>query len=991
MRPAFITIALVAATFWCAGILVAGDTGKISGKITEKKDGTPVVGANVLVLGTKYGATTDIDGEYFVLRVPPGTYRLRISSLGHQEIIVQNVVVTADLTTRINMGMTEQAIEIDKEIVVTAVRPVIQKDATASTQFIDAEQIARLPVQDAREGVFLQAGVFFDPIPVLGGLGSAGRGEPRYSIRGGSQEEIKWFIDGVRTAALIEGRADRGGSFTNVNANAVQEIQIQTSGYSAEFGDAQSGIVNVITKEGGSRFSGSAEYIYGFAGQHHFGNYAYDRQTEKEFLDHTLPDGSLDPAWWTPYRQSQVYDYRKIPDHVAYLSLGGPVYEGDGHSASFFVSSALKREAYALPHPRDTRNLENVMGNIAWQLPSSMKLKLNFLYNHEGHSTLQETADFTEQAKYYRGWGTLLDTYTYNASLHFTHTLSPSMFYDAKLSWYLFDSRERPPGFATPGESTNPDIWGYQRYDGYPSEPYDEFAPFIRNHLQTGDLSFTGTFDWQINPSNLLKAGLEARSLTVREMEGYRFPSFSLLPDEWLNRGLHETYHPVQLAVYIQHKVEFESMILNLGVRWDYFDPNRTWFYNNTLFNLAIDPEYSQAADPDRDQLDSLGHVKYSFENVLKKPRTPAPSLKSLSPRIGISFPITDKTVLRFNYGHFYQIPPLDRMFEFNYFRPVYIVKGLISQKQNPSIAHVASNDGDPERVVSQTLDPLKPEKTISFEVGVKHNFDDIVVLDVTGFYKDVTDQTDARVGLFDRRVYGYNPFLGTITPNVFYVSSVPGDYGDARGFEVSLRTLFSTVYALDVNYSFSRSTQGRASPGQIIINQNGGRSYVWDTDVTKRIPVERTFSRPHVLRANLYVRYPADAAPSLLTTLLNRSTLSILYKMVSGQAFTYVGPSDPPDTYDNYRYPITHTVDLRIEKGIELFGASFLTAYLRVTNLLNTKNLRSYGDIYFDVNATKDYVEKGKISTVDGAGYDISWQTWYEPRRFYMGVRYDF
>jgi hypothetical protein len=432
-------------------------------------------------------------------------------------------------------------------------------------------------------------------------------------------------------------------------------------------------------------------------------------------------------------------------------------------------------------------------------------------------------------------------------------------------------------------------------------------------------------------------------------------------------------------------------MILNLGVRLDYMDPNREWFYGNNLFNLAVDPEYNINADPDRDQLDTLGHIKYSYENVLKKPRSPAPSITTVSPRIGISFPITDQTVLRFNYGHFYQIVPLDRMFELNYFRPAYIVKGIIAQKEDPSIRHVPSADGDPERVVFQTLDPLPPEKTVSFEVGVKHNFDDLFVLDATGFYKDVSDQTLARQGLFDRKIYGYDPFTRNITTNVAYTCSFPGDYGDAMGFEVALRTLFSPVWALDLNYSFSRSTQGRASPGTIRIDSSGNRTYQWDVDVSKRIPVEKTFSRPHILRANLFLRYPDGGPPTTLNSLMELTSLSLLFRMVSGQAFTYIGPTDPPDTYDNYRYPMTYTLDMRVEKGFRLVGESILTMYLRVTNLLDTKNLRSYGDVYFDPNATKNYVENGTVSTVDGAGYDISWQTYYDARRFYLGVRYDF
>jgi hypothetical protein len=437
--------------------------------------------------------------------------------------------------------------------------------------------------------------------------------------------------------------------------------------------------------------------------------------------------------------------------------------------------------------------------------------------------------------------------------------------------------------------------------------------------------------------------------------------------------------------------MEFESMILSFGVRYDIFDPNRTWFWGNPLFNLAIDPEYKAANDPDRDQIDSNGHVKYSFENVLVKPRSATPAYHMVSPRLGVSYPISENTVLRFNYGHFYQLPPLDWMFEFSYFRPIYIVKGIQAEMAKPDPKHVASNDGDPERVVAVTNEPLKAMRTISFEAGVKHNFGDFAVLDVVGFYKDVTDQTYSRQGIFDRRIYGYDPFLNATTANTFYAALFPGDYGDGQGFEITLRTLFSSIFTLDVNYSFSRSLQGRASPGRINLDKDGNPTYVYDTDVNKRIPVETHFSRPHIVRTNVFLRYPDQEDDSFLSTLLAKTTASILYRFTSGQTFTYLGPTDPPDTYDNYRYPASHTVDLRLDKTITLGGTHEVTLSARITNLFNQKNVRSLGDVYFDPNAVKKFVETGEVSTVDGGGYDISYYNWYDQRRVYLSVRYEF
>lgn len=975
--------------------IMAGNSGKIQGSVIDKKTGEKLPGANVTIIGTTYGSATNLNGEYFILQVPPGEYTLKFSVIGYKDFIVQDVKVSSELTTRIDAELEETTLDIGGVVVVIAQRPVIQKDVTASIQFLGAEEMIRLPVIDAKEGLFVQAGVFLDPIPVVGGLGSAGRGETRYSIRGGSQDEIKWFFDGVRTASLVNGRADWGGSFTNLNMNSIQEVQIMTGGFTAEYGEAQSGVISVVTKEGGEKFNASIDYIYGFPGQHHFGNYLYDPGTQKEFIDNTLPDGSLNPAWWTPYRQNQIYDYRKIPDHTLYASFGGPLLTLNEIPVRFFLSTQFKRQAYSLPHPRPSRNTENLFFNLSTR-GKDIRLRLNGTYNHDAHSTLQENGDFTSQAKYYRGWGSLIDTYNWSLAGLFTHVVNNDLFYELKLSSYNIDFHESPSEFTELGRSKNPTLFGFMRYDGYEDEPFDQFSPVLKNKVSSGDVSLVGNLNWQFNSSNLLKAGFEFRYNTYSEKESSRFPSFTENPDDWINRGLNETYHPLQFAFYIQNKMEFESMILNIGLRYDYFDPNRMWFERSNYFNLAIDPLYDATKDPDLDQVDSLGRVKYSYENVLNKKRIPAKSYNMISPRFGVSFPITENSLLHFNYGHYYQMPPLDQMFEFLYFKPVNLVEKIIAERilaaqQGREPNHIPSNDGDPERVVAYTVEPLKPQKTIMFEVGIKHNFSDFIVLDVTAFYKDVFDQTDERVGLFDRSVKGYDPFKNQISPNQSFAAFFPGDYGDSRGFEISLRSLFSKYMNIDLNYSFSKSTTGRASPKRVTFDANGNATYEWDTEVNKRIPTERSFSRPHILRANLFLSYPEPEENSVINSIMSGMSLSILYRFVSGQTFTYLQPNDPPDTYDNYRYPASHNVDLKIDKLIKISGSHEFTVYLQITNLLNTKNLRSYGDVVFDANATKDYVESGKISSVDASGYDISWQNYYDKRRFYFGVKYSF
>lgn len=985
------SLILLLCLFCFTTIIQAGVTGKVKGIVKDGTTNQPIPGVNVMLVGTQIGAATDENGEFIIIGINPGKYSVKFSMIGYKDLIVNDVTVMTDLTTALNAVIYEESLHLDKEVVVIADKPVIQKDVTASIQNLNVAQLTKLPTRDAKKSLMVQSGVFFDPIPVAGGLGSAGKGEARYSVRGGSQDEVVWHFDGARTANLLLGRADWGGSFTNINMNIIQEVQMMTGGFTAEYGNAQSGIVNVITKEGGDKLDASVEFIYGLPGQRHFGNYLYDENTQKEFKDNKLADGSLDPKWWTEERKSQIYDYTDIADYTVNFDLSGPLFTLGDSRVKFFTAGTFKSEAYNLPSPRKSKKNENIFFNLSQNLKGA-KWKLSGFYSHIARTTLQENGDFTNQAKYYRGWGSLVDIYNYDLALNFTKVINTEFFYELKLSTYWTNFKEKPGDDFRVGRSENPTLFGFQRYNGFEGEPFDAYTPALYNDILTGDISLTGNINWQFDKNNLLKAGFEVRYNTYDERENYRLPSFTTDKSNWINRGLMETYHPLQFAVYLQNKMEFETMILNIGVRFDRFDPNYDWFKETPIYNLAVDPLYDPLLDPDKDQIDSNGRVKYSFNNVMKQPRSAAKAYNMISPRFGVSFPISENTLLHFNYGHYYQMPPLDQMFEFAYFRPVYIVENkLKAEQEGKNPANIPSNDGDPERSVAFTNKPLKPQKTIQFEAGVKHNFEDFGVLEIVAYYKDVFDQTAERVGLFDHFVYAYDPITGRTTPNIAYQTNLSGDYGDSRGFEVSFKSTFSEVFTINANYSFSKASEGRATPRVVRLDKDGNQELEWDVDVNKRIPVDKSFSRPHIFRANLFFVYPESDSPSFISNLLKGSSMSLLFRYVSGQAFTYLTPQDPPDTYNNQRFPAIHTVDLMLEKNIELFNGQSMTLFFQVTNLLNTKNLRSYGDALFDAEATKNYVENGTVSTVDAAGYDIGWQTYYEKRRLFFGIEYKF
>src|SRR5450759_2419404 len=119
--------------------LFSGTTGKIAGKILDEKTNEPIIGANVVVSGTALGGATDIDGNYFINNIPPGSYALRVSAVGYNPVNYNQIRVNIDLTTHLDVKISETVIDIGKEVIITAERQLVQKDLTATTAVVHAD------------------------------------------------------------------------------------------------------------------------------------------------------------------------------------------------------------------------------------------------------------------------------------------------------------------------------------------------------------------------------------------------------------------------------------------------------------------------------------------------------------------------------------------------------------------------------------------------------------------------------------------------------------------------------------------------------------------------------------------------------------------------------------------------------------------------------------------------------------------------------------
>ena len=218
-------------------LIFAQTSGKISGIVTDE-NGVALGGANVLLVGTSQGTATDADGQYYVLDVPVGDYSVRVQYIGYVTHTIDNVHVSADLTTWLDYRLTVAALE-GEEVTVTAEKPIINLNATNTNRIIDAETIANLPIRNVQNLVNLQTGV------VDG------------HVRGSRTGDNAYYVDGV----LVRNQWN-GGNITNgISRSGTQEISVQTGGFSAEYGSANGGVVNITSKSGGNTWSGSVEYV----------------------------------------------------------------------------------------------------------------------------------------------------------------------------------------------------------------------------------------------------------------------------------------------------------------------------------------------------------------------------------------------------------------------------------------------------------------------------------------------------------------------------------------------------------------------------------------------------------------------------------------------------------------------------------------------------------------------------------------------------------
>lgn len=934
-------ILFVLAFLLSSSLLLAGTTGKISGVVTDAKTGEKLVSANVVIDGTSMGAATNVDGYFAILNVPSGTYRLKASLLGFAPATLVDVRVIIDQTTEVSIALTEASLTT-QEVVIVAQRPIVQKDVSSSQTNLNFREFQNLPaVQTITNVMGLQAGIRINQ--ETGDL----------VIRGGGGDQTAFMIDGN---ILRDERNNK--SYLGISVSSIEDVQIQTGGFNAEYGNVRSGVVNVITKEGStSRYTVSVISRYHAPMQKHFGpspndinsywvrpyldpavawtgtgqNYdagAWDKYTRDQYpyfegwnsvAQKTLLDNDLNNDL-TPQAAQKLFlwQHRRVveitkPDYDVDASFGGPVPMGDMlGNLRFFASYRRSVSQYLVPlNTSDYRDWSGQL-KLTSDLAKGMKLTIEGLRgqsfgtndNNAGlqgvYTTPASIATSLTNVSYIDArifapdyWApTTIDRKM--AGGKFTHVLSPKTFYEVSSNVFYTHSSTNPGRardltkryvFAN-ADSVDEGPFGFTPYPSFGVGGDFRMSVGFSNSRDSSAVTVSTTrFDItsQLDRYNQIKGGAEF----VYIDNNINYGSVDFFLPSGRSRSVWHTY-PKRAALYLQDKLEFEGMIANFGLRWDYSYAGGLWY--------VYDPFTSAFT----------GDLSLGIDTLLQKASTA--KITNLSPRLGVSFPVTENSKLYFNYGHFYSMPTPENL---------YLIRRYSDNNQ-----------------VTRIANPNNPlPKTVAYELGYEQNLLDEFLLHLAGYYKNVSDES---------RLNEYTSKDGKVD----YYMSTPTLYEDIRGFEVSLTKTRGEWVAGFMNYSYEVTTSGGFGFVHIFESTSANRDYQNNitniqNDLYQSKPIPRPFAR-----GNIDLFTPKDFGPSYGgLNPLGSWRLSLLGLFRGGTYFTWAGggATAVQGLQNNVQWRDYYNLDLRLSKLFSL-GSVNLEVFMDVTNVLNIKTM-TFGD----------------------------------------------
>ncbi len=849
-------------------------SGKISGKVVDGNTGEALPFVNIMVEGTTQGAASDIDGYFSIIGLRPDNYNVKASAIGYNSQTVTGVRVSIDLTTEVNFELMETSIELKEEVVVIATRPLVTKDLTSSTAIVSGDEISVLPVTEFQEVLQLKAGI-------VGG-----------SVRGGRSGEVVYAIDGVPVTDVYD-----GSTVVDVATSSIQELQFVSGAFNAEYGKALSGYVNIATKDGDNKFQGSVtSYI---------GDYVSNRTDIFRAIDDINPtsirdfEGSLSG----PIIQNELFFYvnaryiyfggwlngeknynpwnitvnqgATVPIESRYILSANP--DGSGEGTGEIVSMNWNEKFYG-------------QGKLTYRPFSGVKLNYNYIYDNVEYRDFDQSFSYNPDGdfKKFRVGNTNI--------LGLTHTLSNTTFYQANFSYFFKQFKQYVY------EDVNDPRWTNDRLLGQQPTEVPSFRTggtqnqqFKRN---TSTYGFKLDFTSQLDKINMVKFGIEANqhslgfdNIYLQQPLSVDDPALTLNPyvtrfipdindpNENLAIDIYQR-KPIELSAYLQDKIELNEIIINVGFRLDYFDSD------GLVLNDVTDPDIYR---PRKDVNVAKTIEERKVSNAFGDPwyRDADTELK-FSPRLGVAFPITDRGVIHFSYGHFFQIPN----FELLYANPEFKFGAGTGN------LGIAGNSN------------LKAQETISGEVGIQQAFTDDITIDLTAYFRDIRNLAGTRADVI--RLPG-----GSSS----YSQYVNSDFGFVQGIILTVTKRFSDNWSATVDYTF-QSAKGNASDPAATRNQIAGgeqpeiKLIKLNWDQTNTVNVTFSYAAEDLWGFSLIGQY-GSGYPYTPTLSQNVSTLLINSELK----------------------PSSINVDFRAYKDFVIADDFRLSLFARVYNLFDIRN----------------------------------------------------
>jgi outer membrane receptor protein involved in Fe transport len=858
-----------------SGSLWAGTSGTLTGVVTDG-DGKPVLAATVLLVGTRLGAYTDAEGRFTILNVPAGTYSVKVSRLGFNSVTTEEVQLSADRQTTLDVGLGGTTLKTE-EVVVIAERPPVDLKLTSSQATLTTKEIEELPVQSLDDVVNLQSGV------VDG------------HFRGGRSGEVQYQVDGVSV-----NNAFNNASSVQIDRSLLQEVQVISGTFDAEYGQAMSGVVNAVLKQGTEDFELNGEALVGgwlFPGKEDV------RLTDDTFRPTAIQNFQISMSGPVPIgrttflasaRRNVFDDYvygerRFVPTDRADLEAGTYTPSGNGEK----VPLGYAREWSGLVKLTNT-SLDNAKINYQALVNHGDSRRTDFAWrlNPDGLSTQE--------------------SFSISHGFDWSQTLGASTFLDLSVRQNYFKYED----FAYADTSdTRYDAAGQPISDrNYENGAVVQGVQLGRFRQETNAYLLKASVVSRLNPEHQMKTGIEA-SLPEVSFGAPGYLTYSSVGGvERLVRHGNEppdfpgiaTYYPVAAAAYLQDQMELPDLIVRAGLRFNYFDAR------STIPSDLSNPANAIAGAPESHPQDTTAKM-------------------SVSPRLGVAYPIEDSAAIHFAYGHFSQFPAIGTMFTNSDYD---VLANLQAGTDNFGVM------GNPD---------VKPEQTIQYEIGYKQVLTPDLGFDLTLFYKDIRDLLGVE-------------FIETYT-GARYPRLTNIDFGNVYGLTLAVDHRQFGPISLGLDYTWQRALGNSSDPNETATRAAAGED-----------------PRPRLVPFNWDQRHTLNVTASLAKP--DNYSVSTVVKVSSGQPYTPVleaGFGQGLNT-NSGRKPSGFLVDLRAAKNVGPAGRFNL--FLRVFNVFDT---RFFNGFVFDSTGSPDYsrfTEADRVTLENPTRF-------YQPRRIEIGLQF--